>query len=354
MKVLTVVSRGMNRSNLETLIEEENSDRCPRLSFYQRKLNSDMLDEKYLENIPAWRKLIYKIFPISIQQILEAYIKSHKYDIVVTWAEKLGYPYALLLKLTNRKVPHITLNSWISTPQKAKWLKFTHSHIDKILLWSSVQKDFAINKLKIPESKIAFIKKFADQKFFRPMERETDMICAVGSEMRDYPTLIAALKELDIPCHIAAGFTRGKLFDTVKVLYNMDYIPKNIKIGSKNFSELRELYARSRFVVVPLLPTDTDNGLTCLLESMAMGKAVICSKTVGQVDIVIDGVTGLYVPPKDPKALRDAIIYLWNNPEIAKKMGLAGRKRLEENFTLEQFIESIEKIIQDVISQYKK
>lgn len=354
MKVLTLTSSGLNRPDLKTMLQEEAADRLPRFSLYQRELNSDMLNEKFLENIPRWRKLLYKPLPLLIRQIIEAYLICHKYDLVVTWAERLAYPFAFLLKITGRRVPHITLNSWISNPKKAKLLKITVSHIDKILLWSSVQKKYAVNQLKIPENKIEFIRKFADQKFFRPFDRETDMICAVGTEMRDYPTLIEALRGTDIPCHIAAGWTRGKLYDTVKALYNIDDIPNNITIGTKNYLELRELYARSRFVVVPILPSDTDNGLTCILEAMAMGKAVICTRTTGQVDVVQDGITGIYVPVKDPQALREAIKYLWNNPDIAKKMGIAGRKYLEEHHTIEQFIESMKMIANKVLNDYRR
>lgn len=351
MKVLTLVSSGMNRPDRQTVLNKEASDEYPRVSLYERTLNSDMLDEKFLEKIPAWRKLLYKPFPFFIRQVLEAFFISRQYDVVVTWAERLCYPFALLLKLTGKRVPHITLNSWISHPKKRTLLKFTQSHIDKILMWSSVQRNIAINHIGIPATKIEFIRKFADQQFFRPMDIPTETICAVGSEMRDYPTLVKAMNGLDIHCHIATGTTRGKLFDTVKALYDIDNLPANITIGAKGYFDLRDLYARSRFVVVPILPTDTDNGLTCILESMAMGKAVICSRTQGQVDIIQEGVTGIFVPPQDHQALRDAILYLWKNPELAVQMGKAARKYLEEHHTLEQFIDRVKHIIETIIKQ---
>ncbi|MBA4313282.1 MAG: hypothetical protein C0417_11710 [Chlorobiaceae bacterium] len=354
MKVLTLVSTGLNRPDRDKLIREEEADRHPRSSYYSTMMNSDMLDEKFLLNAPAWRRFLYKFLPTLLSQIFEAYFICHKYDIVVTWAERLGYPFALLLKLTGRSVPHITLSSWISNPRKSKLLRFSQSHIDRILMWSTVQKDLAINKLNVPPSKIAFIRKFADQRFYRPMNQETTMICAAGSEMRDYPTLIEALRGLDIRCHIATGMTRGKLYDTVKALYDINDIPPNVTIGKKNYSELRELYARSRFVVVPVLPTDTDNGLTCILESMAMGKAVICSRTEGQVDVVQEGITGIFVPPQDPIALREAILSLWNNPELATQMGKAAREYLEKYHTLEQFVDSVKQIASVAIAEKNK
>ncbi len=86
-------------------------------------------------------------------------------------------------------------------------------------------------------------------------------------------------------------------------------------------TELRDLYARSRFVVVPLHASDTDNGVTVILEAMAMGKAVICSRTRGQVDVIQEGVTGIYVPVGDAAALRAAILSLWAEPQRAQQMG---------------------------------
>ena len=104
-----------------------------------------------------------------------------------------------------------------------------------------------------------------------------------------------------------------------------------------SLTELRKLYARSRFVVVPLLPSDTDNGVTVILEAMAMGKPVICSRTRGQVDVIQEGVTGLYVPVGDADALRSAILSLWNEPSRAQQMGRNARAYVEKNHTLEKF-----------------
>ena len=59
-----------------------------------------------------------------------------------------------------------------------------------------------------------------------------------------------------------------------------------VTIGPLPLDGLRELYARSRFVVVPVVASDMDNGVTVILEAMAMGRPVICSRTRGQVDVV--------------------------------------------------------------------
>jgi len=126
-------------------------------------------------------------------------------------------------------------------------------------------------------------------------------------------------------------------------LCDLIYQEAGIHLGSgkKTMLELRDLYARSRFVVVPLRRSDTDNGVNVILEAMAMGKPVICSRTQGQVDVIEEGVTGLFVPVGDPAALRVAMLELWNNPERAAQMGRAARAYVEKHHTLERFCRDV-------------
>ena len=81
-----------------------------------------------------------------------------------------------------------------------------------------------------------------------------------------------------------------------------------------------------------------------------MGKAVICSRIYGQIDFVEDGKTGLFVPPGDPQALRAAIHYLWEHPDITAQMGAEGRKRVEEIFALDHFVANVRQVAEDVIT----
>jgi glycosyltransferase involved in cell wall biosynthesis len=245
---------------------------------------------------------------------------------------------------------------WVSKSNIARPIKMLRNHIDWIVTWTSVQRDYAVNELGIPPSKIKLIPHFVDQQFWRPMNGEIDTICAAGQEMRDYPTLFEAMRGLNIKCHIAAGTVRiaGKLFATHKDNSELGAIPPNITVGKLAYSGLRALFARSRFVVVPLLPTDTDNGVTVILEAMSMGKAVICTRTKGQVDVIQENKTGIFVPQGDSRALRDAIEYLWNNPEIAKNMGREARKQVEAHHTLEDFIFNVKSGVEEVVARAKR
>lgn len=86
-----------------------------------------------------------------------------------------------------------------------------------------------------------------------------------------------------------------------------------------------------------------------LLEAMAMGKPVVATNSGGVPEIVVNGETGILVPPKDVKAMADAIYFLVTNKDKAQKMGRNGRKRVEEFFTIQQNVQRIEDIYRDVL-----
>jgi alpha-maltose-1-phosphate synthase len=68
------------------------------------------------------------------------------------------------------------------------------------------------------------------------------------------------------------------------------------------------------------------------LEAMACGTAVVGSRTGGIPEVVTDGETGLLVPPEDPQALAGALNALLRDPDRARAMGQAGRKRAVAEF----------------------
>jgi glycosyltransferase involved in cell wall biosynthesis len=66
---------------------------------------------------------------------------------------------------------------------------------------------------------------------------------------------------------------------------------------------------------------------------MAHGRPVVASAVGGLLDLVVDGETGLLVPPGDVDALRLAIEQLLGDPELRRRLGEAGRRRAAERFS---------------------
>jgi colanic acid/amylovoran biosynthesis glycosyltransferase len=94
--------------------------------------------------------------------------------------------------------------------------------------------------------------------------------------------------------------------------------------------QLAELYARAAVVVCP--SHREGFGVACL-EAMAHGRPVVASAVGGLLDLVVDGETGIHVPPGDVGALRSALERLLADRELRRRMGEAGRRRAAEHFS---------------------
>lgn len=81
-----------------------------------------------------------------------------------------------------------------------------------------------------------------------------------------------------------------------------------------------------------VIPTWREGFGVSVLEAQALGLPVITSDAYGVVDSSVEGVTGLRCKVNDPEGLRKCMEQYYDSPEMRKQHGLAGRKRVEENF----------------------
>jgi glycosyltransferase involved in cell wall biosynthesis len=354
MRTLLILAPEVRHLDHTEQHKREAADECPRISLLEDTLSADVLDGAYLQSLSGLPRMLCKLLPAPIVQAWMAYRRRRRYDVVISWDDRVAVIYAFLLKLTRSRSRHVAILSWMAPPKKAFTLKLVQKHIDRIILWSESQKALLVEFFGISSSRVAVIPYWVDQQFWRPMESSADSICSAGNSRRDYATLVEATRGLAIPCHIVTNAhlsheSGGDYGLTGSAIAAAD-MPDNVTIGPASSVELRAAYARSHFVVVPLFPGFRDSGITSIAEAMAMGKAVICSRIYGQIDFVEDGKTGLFVPPGDPQALRAAIQYLWDHPDIAAQMGTEGRKRAEDVFALDHFVANVRQIAEDVMT----
>lgn len=81
-----------------------------------------------------------------------------------------------------------------------------------------------------------------------------------------------------------------------------------------------------------------------VIEAAAMGVPVIATAVGGMRRSVVNGKTGILVPPADPAALARAIIWMLEHPQEAKEMGQQGKKYFQDLFTQEQMVKRTEEI----------
>ncbi len=85
------------------------------------------------------------------------------------------------------------------------------------------------------------------------------------------------------------------------------------------------------------------------LEAMAQALPIVASQVSAIPEVVEDGVTGILVPPQNSDALAEAIKKLLDNPDLAQKLGAAGRERLETVFTPQRMIEQTAALYHEVM-----
>ena len=102
-------------------------------------------------------------------------------------------------------------------------------------------------------------------------------------------------------------------------------------------SELMRYYEGADMYILPCIVTedgDRDGIPVGMMEAMAMELPVISTTVSGIPELVEDGTSGILVPPKDEKAIADAIITLCKDDELRVTMGKEGRKKIEREFNI--------------------
>jgi len=93
-----------------------------------------------------------------------------------------------------------------------------------------------------------------------------------------------------------------------------------------------------------VLPSLTEGISLTLLEGMARGLPVIATRVGGNPEVVVEGETGFLVPTRSPVDLAEAILQLIRNPGSGRRLGLAGRVRVEREFDVRRMVADYEAI----------
>jgi glycosyltransferase involved in cell wall biosynthesis len=102
---------------------------------------------------------------------------------------------------------------------------------------------------------------------------------------------------------------------------------------------------------IAVLPSLREAQGISILEAMARRKPVVASAVGGIPEVVVDGVSGLLVPPADPSALASALARLAASEPMRARMGDAGRRIVEERFSMEAHVRAIQAIYDEELSR---
>lgn len=156
-----------------------------------------------------------------------------------------------------------------------------------------------------------------------------DYLFAGGNSLRDYALLQEALRGTDVPCRVASTWQPSDQQGPIEA-------------GPVPHDDFVTLLAGCRASVVPLQRTVRSAGQQSYLNAMMLAKPVVVTEAPGVRDYIIDGETGVIVPP-DPVAMREAILHVMDpaNEAHYAEMGRRAREWVTRNATQSRYMDDI-------------
>lgn len=203
----------------------------------------------------------------------------------------------------------------------------------------------------VPESKLIVNPYGVDLSEFKQIDKEDNIfriIYAGGGTLRKgYHYLLQAFYELDL--HDAELWHLGSISDEVKP-YLEKYRHNNwILKGHQPQKELYKYYSQGNMFIMPSI----EEGFAMVqFQAMACGLPLICTTNTGGEDLISkNGEEGFVIPIRDVEAIKEKILYLYHNPDIAKKMGEKAKKKVVSGFTWndygDRYVNNLEQILKN-------
>ncbi len=323
-------------------------------------------------------KLLWRILkiPISIHNACR-FFQHHKFDIVHLNTSTL-FACAIAAKRAGLKVV------WhIREPLQRGYLGFRRYCIRK-LIYKHSDKIIPIchydARQLIPTPKIHVVYNFVDfQKFDRTISGElfrkrfnirsdTKLVGMLGgvSKIKGTKEFVEAAKHAverdgNVIFFVIGSYPQPKgLFQHLRVLLNGE---KKYYISILNFIQREHLQDRVIFTGVQqnvpevmaaldilVFPSTVPHFARPIIEAGAMAKPVIASRLGGPDELVVDGITGILVPPGDPLRLAEAIVEILGDEDEVRGMGEEGYKRARSLFEAETNIKQVMDIYSELLS----
>jgi glycosyltransferase involved in cell wall biosynthesis len=127
--------------------------------------------------------------------------------------------------------------------------------------------------------------------------------------------------------------------------------------GSLSHRAIADLMKKASIICQPSVTAadgDSEGLPTVVLEAAATAKPLLATNHSGIPEIVVEGTTGFLVPERDVAALADRLLSLLKNADLRRRMGEAGRRRIEEHFDLKKQAKRLEEIYGETISSFNR
>lgn len=357
MRVLSVIETlgngGAERVLVNTLPELQRLGiECEVAILFDR---DDLADELEAKGVKVHRlDLRYRWNVIEGIFKLMVLVKENNYDIIHAHLF-FAYFYSGLVKLFNTKVKTVTTfhnlgydtypaNTMIKKLRKKLDACVVNCLIDHKVAVSSAVKEHYSRHLNIPDVDLIF-NSFPLDMIDTALKTERRKILKQYVDVTSYGVfsitpgrlvkekghqyLLEALEQISKEglelCHFIVG--DGPLKEEITKCIEKKKLINVVLIDSLVQKELFELIKACDFVVVP----SVSEGFGMVVgEAMALGKAVVATETDGIIDMLENKKEGLLVPPKDPKALAEAIEKMVNDKALRQRLATNAKEKIKQ------------------------
>jgi glycosyltransferase involved in cell wall biosynthesis len=236
-----------------------------------------------------------------------------------------------------------SIAAYVATRKCKKKLKL----VDKFIAVSSFVKEVYCKHLGLSQEDVEMIPNFYDADIEKQwkeaaLDLPKDFILFVGTA--------SAHKGINILLEAYQKFspqTKLVLIGSTHPDYRYKSTEGILVVENAPHNVVMQAMSRCRFAVFPSIWPEPF-GIVAI-EAMSQSKAVIASDIGGLKDIVLDGETGLLVPPNDSNKLAQAISHLLERPETASEMGERGYERFMEHYTPDVVIPRIVDVYESLV-----
>jgi glycosyltransferase involved in cell wall biosynthesis len=275
----------------------------------------------------------------------------HAHDL---WANLMAVPAARLagaplVLSSQRDLAHL----WWYTPFRTRIIRRVHRWSSFIIANSTAVRNLLVDDFRIPEERVCvirngvnldrFLAKSGDrQKLLPGVDPQAPLVITVGnmhSRVKGHYELVEAVRSIRDPFPnakfliVGDGEERPRIERAAQQAGVGDMF---VFLGQR--ADIPDLLSCCDLFVLPSLAEGLPNAI---LEAMASGLPVVATRVGGIPEIIEDGRTGLMVPPKDPKALAEAIMRVLRDAEFATMLADSGQERVHSEFSFHRAVESL-------------
>ncbi len=321
-----------------------------------------LLKEAYAAGVPSVGLLGKDKQGISTIKDLSKLLKGYSYDVVHTHLSHDLWWLVPAMKLSLSHAKLFLTKHVASGVKKTDPLhRFLYGRLQGTFAVSNYIKESVTNTCPVPESKVhivppgisldEFDPELYDKKGVRKELGIAEDVILVGIVGRMSPgkgheeflraaKKIVADSEIDFRFLVVGGASYGEGEFELQIKNLVHELELDSVVQLTGFrKDIPRIMSALDILAFP--SHEESFGLT-LTEAMAMKLPIVATGNAGVLDIVVNGKSGILVPPKDYQALANGILKLAHDKSMRKTFGEAGRKRVEALFSIQAVVEKLE------------